>query len=332
MPAQRSKRLPITRRRAGSGFFYLLDSCKVRDPQLLEQITQLAIPPAWQQVEIARSARAKVQARGIDAAGRTQMIYHQSFRNRQDAAKFDRLAAFGRALPDLRRQVLRDLRRSGNEKDRVTAAVVLLMDLHLLRIGSHAYSRDNKSFGAASLRTKHLEIQGNCASLEFPGKSGQKQRVKVKSRLLVQALNELRDEPGYELFRYLDEDGQSKLVQPSQINRYLAEHLGEAFTAKDFRTWGGSLTAFKALLDSPASTEASEKASNLRKLAVEQAASALGNTPAIAADSYIDPRVLALAGEPQKLAALRRSKQQLKAKNHLDPASRCLLRFLGKAS
>ncbi|MEG2576199.1 MAG: DNA topoisomerase IB [Glutamicibacter sp.] len=332
MAARRSKRLPITRRRAGTGFFYLEGARTVKDQHLLDRIRQLSIPPAWKQVQIAASARAKVQARGIDAAGRTQMIYHPDFRERQDAAKFDRLPAFGRALPNLRRQLLRDLRRGRNDKDRVTAAVVLLLDLHLLRIGTHAYSRANQSFGAASLRAKHLEVQGHCATLEFPGKSGQQQHVKIRSRRLARVLVQLRDQPGYELFRYLDDDGHSHLLQPAQINQYLEEHLGSGFTAKDFRTWGGSLAAFRALIEAPASAMAADDARNLRKLAIEQAAGKLGNTPEIAAGSYIDPRVLELADDPEKLAALRRSKRQLGTKNHLDPASRCLLRFLERAS
>ena len=328
MAARRTSRLPITRRRAGTGFFYLEGSRPVKDPRLLERIRKLSIPPAWQQVQIAASSRAKVQARGIDAAGRTQMIYHPEFRDRQDAAKFDRLPAFGRALPNLRRQLMRDLRRGSSDKNKVTAAVIMLLDLHLLRIGTHAYSHSNESFGAASLRSKHLAVQGHCATLDFPGKSGQEQHVKIRSRRLVKVLAELRDQPGYEIFRYLDEDGKSRLLQPSQINQYLAEHLDGEFTAKDFRTWGGSLAAFEALLEAPASAMAAEDATNLRKLAVEQAARKLGNTPEIAAGSYIDPRVLALAEDPGKLSSLRRSKSQLKTKNHLDPASRCMLRFL----
>lgn len=187
MAARRTSRLPITRRRAGTGFFYLEGSRSVRDPRLLERIRKLSIPPAWQQVQIAASSRAKVQARGIDAAGRTQMIYHPEFRDRQDAAKFDRLPAFGRALPNLRRQLMRDLRRGSSDKNKVTAAVIMLLDLHLLRIGTHAYSQSNESFGAASLRSKHLAVQGHCATLDFPGKSGQEQHVKIRSRRLVKS-------------------------------------------------------------------------------------------------------------------------------------------------
>lgn len=331
MPARRSKRLPIARRGAGSGFFYLQGQSKVRDQQQLQRIRDLAIPPAWRDVQIASSPRAKVQARGTDAAGRTQMIYHPAFRDRQDAAKFDRLPAFGHALPNLRRQVFKDLRRGRTGQDRVTAAVVLLLDLHLLRIGSHAYSQDNQSFGAASLRSKHMSVQGNRVILDFPGKSGKQQHVRITSKRLAQVLLGLRDAPGYELFRYLDTEGNSKLLQPSQINEYLAEHLGQGFTAKDFRTWGGSLAAFTTLLDESAPHGAAD-AAKLRKLAIEHAASRLGNTPAIAADSYIDPRVLKLADEPGQLATLRRSRQQLKARNHMDPAQRCLLRFLDRAS
>ncbi|GAA1407292.1 DNA topoisomerase I [Glutamicibacter uratoxydans] len=321
-----NRKLPIRRRRRGSGFRYLDSQQTVEDPATLQRIKELSIPPAWREVEISRSPRAKVQARGVDAAGRTQTIYHPAFRARREREKFDKLVEFGRALPQLRKQVQRDLRRRHDDREWVTACLVLLLDEHLLRVGSPAYARKHQSFGASTLRRKHVRTEGEHVVLAFGGKSGQQHRIKVVDKQVARVLLELCRRPGYELFSYLDADSHSRLLQPQQVNAYLSHHMGEGFTAKDFRTWGGTLAGFTALLDAPAKTEAGA----LKQLLLEAASQQLGNTAAIAQSSYVDPRVIELAGEADRLAILRHSRAHFKTRPHMDANHQALVSFLRK--
>lgn len=321
---RRNRSLPIRRQRCGRGFRYLKDDDAIDDAELLDRIKKLAIPPAWREVEISLSPRAKIQARGIDAAGRIQTIYHPSFRARRELEKFDRLVEFGTALPRLREQVQRDLRRRSDDQTRVTACLTLLLDVHSLRIGSPVYAVANQSFGASTLRRKHLKRRREGLELRFQGKSRKQHRVLIEDPKLEKLLMELRERPGHEIFSYLDTEMNSHVLRPEQLNAYLAQHLGQGFTAKDFRTWGGTLAGYSALLNAPKNLDAKDKL----KLACQAASTRLGNTPAIARSSYIDPRVLSLAGEEELLASARRSRRQLKARKHLDPDERSLLSFL----
>lgn len=321
---RRNRSLQIRRQRCGRGFRYLKDDDAIDEPELLDRIKKLAIPPAWKDVEISLSPRAKVQARGIDAAGRVQTIYHPSFRARREMEKFDRLVEFGAALPRLREQVQHDLRRRSDDQTRVTACLALLLDTHLLRIGSPVYAEVNHSIGASTLRRKHLKKHREGLELNFQGKSGKQHRVLISSPKLKKLLMELRERAGHEIFSYLDAEKNSHVLRPEQLNAYLAQHLGQGFTAKDFRTWGGTLAGYSALLSAPTQLDAKARL----KLACEAASERLGNTPAIARSSYIDPRVLSLANEDDRLASQRRSRRQLKARNHLNPDERSLLSFL----
>lgn len=325
----RKDRLPIIRKGAGRGFYYEQDSQRITDEQELSRIKGLAIPPAWNHVRIARSPRAKVQAVGVDAAGRTQSIYNPVFRARQDEAKFARMLEFGTALPQLRAQVRKDLRRRSANEQKVAAAVIALIDEHLLRVGTPARSGAGVSFGATTLRRKHVKPARASLKLEFTGKSGQPQSIRVSNPKLMRILEELKDMPGHELFRFLDENHHAHRMDADRVNSYLRQAMGGPFTAKDFRTWGGTTCALQAMLEVPGT--APQRPEQLAKHAVETAAAKLGNTPTIARESYIDPRVLLLCEEPERLDRLRRSYRQLKTRHHLNPAERCLLRVLRTA-
>ena len=329
----RSGRLQISRKVRNGRFIYVEGGRTVRDPQQLKRIEELVIPPAWHDVEISASPAAKVQARGIDDAGRRQTIYHPGFRRRREREKFERLASFGAALPELRRQIDADLRRHGLPEPKVVAAVVKLLDLHFLRVGSLKYARRYKSFGATTLRRRHTSITSTQVNFEFTGKSGQQQRVSVTDSALVRVLTRLHEQPGYELFRFQLESGAIRTVRTHQVNDYLHEHLGQQYSAKDFRTWGGTLRALASLLDSEIDASSSvRECTEAAQQAVKQVAQVLGNTPTTARAAYIAPKVLDLAQDLSRLEALRGSRKRKRERTYQSVDEQCLLLLLTEQS
>ncbi|WP_374011918.1 DNA topoisomerase IB [Pseudoxanthomonas koreensis] len=285
----------IARIRCGRGFRYVdADGAPVRDRATLERIRALAIPPAYRDVWICASPRGHLQATGVDARGRKQYRYHPQWRTRRDAHKFDRLVAFGAALPGLRRAVRADLARPGLPRGKVLAAVVRLMAATLLRVGNAEYARENGSFGLTTLRSRHARFRDGALHLQFPGKSGQVQEVDVRDRRLVRLVRRMHQLPGQALFQYRDADGNLQPLDSGAVNAYLREHMGEDFTAKDFRTWGATVAAYRLLaataLPEPATAQALAQA---EKQVVCAVAALLGNTPAVCRTSYIDPCVFA---------------------------------------
>jgi DNA topoisomerase-1 len=280
-------------RRAGSKrrFRYLdVDGDEIVDEERLERIRALAIPPAWRDVWICRNPRAKLQATGVDAAGRTQYLYHPGYRARQEAAKYDRLIRFGEALPDLRSVLARDAERDGLPFERVAAIAVRLINLGWFRVGSERYARAARTHGITTLEKRHVTVRGARLAFRYRGKH----RILVHSALvdaeLAGAVRELLELPGRRLFRYENGDGPCDL-RARRLNEYIRAHLGEEFSAKDFRTWGGTLVAAVELAeagvaDSP--TEAKRRvAAVMRKVGAR-----LGNTPAVARASYVSPAVI----------------------------------------
>ncbi|MGO2029706.1 DNA topoisomerase IB [Glutamicibacter ardleyensis] len=312
--------LPISRVRTRGGFKYFDHGQKLTDPALIDRINSLAIPPAWEKVEIARGGSSQVQARGVDEAGRAQIIYHQAFRAKQDAAKFDKLVAFGHALEPLRQRVAADLSRSTICREKVVACAVRLMDQHLLRVGNEQYARKYQSYGATTLRRKHVTVNAHSLDLSFPGKSGITHQLHITDPQLLGFIAELRQMQGYEIFRFPDPQGKLQSVRANHVNDYLGEYLGETLTAKDFRTWGGTRAAFEILLQQGADERLSD--------AVQGAAQKLGNTTAIARSSYIAPQVIDLAQDEERLSALRRSVSHTKTREFFDSYDICLLNFL----
>jgi DNA topoisomerase-1 len=281
----------IIRRRAGRGFAYRdADGRPIRDPEALERIRGIVIPPAWTDVWICPWPNGHLQATGRDARGRKQYRYHARYRARRDTAKFERLIAFARALPAIRDRVDRDLARPGLPREKVLAAVVRLLELTLIRVGNDEYARLNQSFGLTTLRNRHARIDGSSVTFRFRGKSGQEHEVGLRDRRLATVVRRCRDLPGRELFQYVDEDGEPHDVASEDVNGYL-EVIAPGVTAKDFRTWAGTVLAFRALRGLGDGTSDREKRRNVTE-AIRSAADNLGNTVAVARQAYVHPAVV----------------------------------------
>jgi DNA topoisomerase-1 len=281
----------LTRREARQGFdYYDTKGAPIRDPRVLDRIRGLAIPPAWSEVWICPSARGHIQAIGRDARGRKQYRYHPQWRDARDGDKFDRLIAFGRALPRLRRRVDADLSKRGLVREKVLAAVVGTMERTLIRVGNEAYARQNRSFGLTTLRDRHARIGTEKAVFEFRGKSGKVHVTGFRDRRLARVLKACQDLPGQRLFQYLDDSGQRRTVESADVNAYIRDAMGEAFSAKDFRTWAGTLAAARALALCAESASGDGNRQNVQTC-IKAVARLLGNTPAVARSAYIHPAV-----------------------------------------
>ncbi|HET9849380.1 MAG TPA: DNA topoisomerase IB [Candidatus Dormibacteraeota bacterium] len=288
----------IRRRRAGRSFTYTYpDGAAVRDHETLRRLKALVIPPAWTDVWICPNPRGHLQATGRDARGRKQYRYHARWRQVRDAVKFDRMLAFARALPQIRERADHDLERSGLPREKVLAAIVRLLEDTLIRVGNDEYRRENGSFGLTTLRNRHADVIGSEVRFTFRGKSGKSHKVRLRDRRLARIIRRCQELPGQELFEYLDDDGQPRAVESEDVNAYIREVSGEEFSAKDFRTWAGSLLAARFFRANP--TEPSTRGSKKALVqAIAQVADALGNTPAVSKKCYIHPAVMAayLAG------------------------------------
>ena len=282
----------ISRRRSGRGFTYRdADDAIVRDIATLARIRALAIPPAWTEVWISPRPNAHLQATGRDARGRKQHRYHPRFREVREAAKFDRLAEFARALPALRAQLARDMAKPGAPREKVLATVVHLLDTTLIRVGNDEYARANKSYGLTTLKTQHAQVNGSALRFIFTGKSGKSWRLTVRDRRVAAVVKKIQDLPGQRLFQYRDVDGAVQQVASTDVNEYLREASGADITAKDFRTWGGTVLA-AAALDGLAGGEDKLTAKANVKQAIEQVAASLGNTPSICRKCYVHPALI----------------------------------------
>jgi DNA topoisomerase-1 len=283
----------ITRKPArGHGFNYLRpDGSPLTDEKTLDRIRSLAIPPAWTDVWICPRADGHIQATGRDQKGRKQYRYHARWRQVRDDHKYDRLIAFGRALPRLRRQVEEDLKRPGLPREKVLAAVIRVMELTLIRVGNEEYARANRSFGLTTLRDRHVKVGRTGAVFEFRGKSGKVHKTGLNDRRLARIVKACQDLPGQRLFQYVGDDGLQHAVESADVNAYLRDVLGEDFSAKDFRTWAGTVMAAQALMQTPACATAAEARRNV-VTCVKAVAGLLGNTAAVARSAYIHPAVL----------------------------------------
>jgi DNA topoisomerase-1 len=281
----------LRRYRAGRGFRYVApDGAPVRDFATRRRIRALAIPPAWTDVWICPSAAGHIQAVGRDARGRKQYRYHPRWRESRDATKYARLMLFAGRLPAIRRRVAQDLGRPGLPREKVLATVVGLLETSLIRVGNVEYAAANGSFGLTTLRTRHVRVDGSKLRFEFRGKGGKRHVVDVSDRRLARIVRQCQELPGHELFQYVDESGQRQAVGSADVNAYLREAAGDEFTAKDFRTWAGSVLALQALRDQPFASDADAK----RHLtgAIRTVATRLGNTPAICRKCYVHPTVV----------------------------------------
>jgi DNA topoisomerase-1 len=262
----------------------------VSDAADLQRIRALAIPPAWTDVWICADARGHLQATGRDARGRKQYRYHARWREVRDEVKYGRLIAFAQALPTIRRRTDADLRKPGLPREKVLAAVVQLLEKTLIRVGNEEYARQNGSVGLTTMKDKHARIRGGSVHFEFRGKSGIAHAIDLTDVRLAKVVKACRDLPGYELFQYVDA-GRRQTIDSADVNAYLHEIGGEAFTAKDFRTWAGTVLAAQALAEVASFTSNAEAKRNVVK-AIESVAKRLGNTKAVCRKCYIHPAIL----------------------------------------
>jgi DNA topoisomerase I len=319
----------LTRKKVGKKYHYFKQGERVTDEAIIDRINKLVIPPAWKGVKIAASTVARVQATGYDNAGRSQSIYHPTYRLRQEKLKFDRILRFAEQLPALRKQLDKDIARKRLGKQKVLACIVKLIDEAYFRVGNNVYAKQNHTYGVTTLRSKHVSFTQNTVTFDFIGKSGQAHVKKIKDAQLVKIIKQLDELPGYEVFRYQDAKGVMHDLHSSDVNAYIKEHMGEEFTAKDFRTWGGTLLATAALLEEDLEGEATQA---VRKKAltavVKRVAKWLGNTPAIARSSYIDPRVFAAYDDGVTFPKLKTTMNKMRPRKYLTVEEQCVLRVL----
>ncbi|GHB24080.1 DNA topoisomerase IB [Salinicola rhizosphaerae] len=282
----------VTRHRCGKGFTYRTASGKtLTDKSWRDWIATLAIPPAWRDVEIVLDKQHHIHATGRDSAGRKQYVYNAEWREKREVLKFDRIVEFAQRLTPMRRTTGQHLALDGMPREKVLACMVRLIDSAYFRPGSERYRDENESYGLTTMRSKHLTIEGDELIFDYQGKSGQQQHRVVEDERLARIVAELDDIPGYEIFKYFDDDGNKVHVDSHDLNDYIHDVMGERFSAKDFRTWAGTSIAALALEELGPGEDDKTSEKNVRE-AVERVAKMLGNTPSIAKASYIDPRVV----------------------------------------
>ena len=295
---ERLRATGIRRLRAGKGFAFRTARGRPVPAADLPRIRKLAIPPAWTDVFVAPSANAKLQAVGKDKAGRWQYRYHPRFRARQEQRKFRKLVDFADALPKMRKRVARDIRSPGLGRDKVMACAIRIVSTCFMRPGSDVYARRHRHYGLTTILNRHVEVKGDLVTFDYPGKSGQQQHRQIRDRSVARIVRAMRKLSGKELFKFLAEDGAVVDVKREHLNEYIQSVMGPDFTAKDFRTWAGTLICACALArvaeDDPQVIKAAPKREVRRKVveAVKQTAAELGNTPAVCKSSYIEPSVL----------------------------------------
>ena len=300
----------IRRQRRGDGFTYVdAGGRQIEDPATLDRIGALAIPPAWENVWICPRANGHLQATGRDAKGRKQYRYHPRWRAVRDENKYERMIAFGKALPLIRRRTDHDLSRPGLPREKVLATIVRLLEVTHIRVGNEEYARTNKSFGLTTMRDRHVEVSGATMRFQFKGKSGVKHSIAVRDRRLARIVQRCRDIPGYELFQYVDDDGRRQGVDSGDVNDYLQAITGQTFSAKDFRTWTGTVLAALALQEFETFDSQTQAKKNVVRT-IEAVAERLGNTPSVCRTCYVHPAVLDSYLDGSLLASLKRDVEQ----------------------
>src|SRR5215213_607196 len=282
----------ISRRRSGNGFTYLArDGTRLSDPVHLARIKSLAIPPAWQDVWICPFADGHIQATGRDARGRKQYRYHSRFREIREITKYEHVVAFADALPVIRKKVREHMALRGLPREKVLATVVHLLETTLIRVGNDDYAKQNNSYGLTTLKNRHVAVAGNEVRFRFTGKSGKQWSLRLRDRRIAKIIRACQELPGQELLQYLDEEGKPQDVTSNDVNAYLKEITAKDITAKDFRTWAGTVLAAMALNEVKVFDSSAQAKRNLRT-AIENVAARLGNTPSICRKCYVHPEVL----------------------------------------
>jgi DNA topoisomerase-1 len=307
----------IKRRKNGKGFVYIdSDGKLVRDPEEIRRIRALAVPPAWQDVWICSIPHGHLQATGRDAKGRKQHRYHPRWRAIRDENKYDRITTFAQFLPRIRQRVNRDLALPGLPREKVLATVIRLLETTFIRVGNEEYARQNRSYGLATLRDRHVNVSGSKVRFQFRGKSGIEHAVDLDDRRIAKIIKRCQDLPGYELFQYIGDDGERYSIDSTDVNDYLREITGAEFSTKDFRTWAGTLLVARALRQFQPYDSAAQAKRNIVQ-AIETVAKKLGNTKAVCRKCYIHPAVINAYTNGSLLRALRRrAEKELKESLH----------------
>ncbi|WP_423601793.1 DNA topoisomerase IB [Sphingomonas sp. MS122] len=314
----------ITRRKVRHGWGYWDATGKrITDRDEIDRLNAVGLPPAYTGAWYCPHPNGHLQATGIDDRGRKQYRYHPEFRAAQEAAKYDRCAAFGRLLPKLRARIEADLRKRSLSRERAVAAVVRLLDRGHVRVGNESYARTNKSFGATTLRKRHAKLKGNSLKLQYRAKSGRLRTLTLTDNSLRNFVKRCQDLPGQHLFGWLDDQGEAHPVTSTDVNDYIRDAMEDEFTAKHFRTWGASVIAFEALAGADGHIGLATM--------LEPVTQALGNTPAIARKSYVHPDLIALAKDREAQRAFRDTLTLPRATRHLTRAERGLIAFLESA-
>jgi DNA topoisomerase I len=321
----------IRRVRSGQGFRYVAPNGQtVSDKLTLGRIKRLAIPPAWREVWICLAENGHLQALGKDARGRKQYRYHPRWREVRDETKYNRMLDFAKALPAIRARIEQDLKLPGLPREKVLAAVVKILETGLIRVGNDEYARDNKSYGLTTMQDRHAAVRGSTIRFGFRGKSGRYHQIDISDHRLAKIVAHCQAIPGQELFQYLDAEGRSRDITSTDVNDYLREMAHEEFTAKDFRTWGGTVLAAMALQEFKKFDSKAEAKRNLTR-AIEEVAKRLGNTPAICRKCYIHPFVLNAYLDGTMLESFKRRAAQLSSEpSSLKPEEKIVLSFLQK--
>jgi DNA topoisomerase-1 len=317
----------ITRKKRGTAFVFLdAKGEAVRDKEVLGRIKRLAIPPAWTQVWICPDADGHLQATGYDARRRKQYRYHPYWRQVRDENKFGRMMEFGRKLPALRQRLAEHMRQPGLPKEKVLATVVKLLEATLIRVGNDEYAKANRSFGLTTMRDHHARVKGARITFQFRGKSGKDHKIHVEDAELAKIVKKCQELPDQEIFAYLDADGNWHDVKSQDVNAYLREAMGEGFTAKDFRTWSGTVLAAIALRELTGFTTKKEAKANIVK-AIESVSKMLGNTPTICRKCYVHPQVLESYLEGSTISSIRQRTAE-KASHALRPEEKAVMSLL----
>ena len=322
----------IRREADGDGFRYVApDGHAVDDEKTLARIKSLGIPPAYHDIWICPQPNGYLQATGRDAKGRKQYRYHPRWRAERDENKYEHVLAFGRALPKIRERVDHDLSLPGLARDKVLATVVRLLETTLIRVGNEQYAKENQHYGLTTMQPEHVEVEGATLHFHFIGKSGKEHTIDLKDRRLARIVARLRDMPGHELFEYLDDEGAHRTVDSADVNAYLNEITGEHFTAKDFRTWAGTVLASLALQECEAFSSATQAKKNVTA-AIKAVSQRLGNTPAICRKCYVHPAIFETYLDGTMLEALKQETEQelVETLHTLKPEEAAVMALLGR--
>lgn len=322
----------IKRKKAGKGFSYVnAKGERIEDEKTLERINKLVIPPAWTDVWISAYPKGHLQATGRDEKGRKQYLYHPEWGKARSLTKFGRMIAFGKVLPELRKQMEQDISSKKLGKHKVTALVLTIMDNAMIRIGNRTYAKENKSYGLTTLRDRHVKIEGSKLRFMFKGKKGVEHEIDLKDKRLARLVKQCRDIPGYDLFQYYDEDGNRQTLDSGDVNEYLREATNEDFSAKDFRTWGGTVRMVQCLENVVEEAPDMDKEKSIKE-AVKQVAKGLGNTPTVCSKYYIHPEVVNLFREDKLLQYLKEHDATKPQNPHLSGTEELVIKMLERVA